>query len=410
MNINEFLRKVLDRNIGVVPIGEASTPQELFDNCISVPYPCDDKRITNAIIGWHNLLSWYAKQDGAILLSRLYESEKDDNDWNNRRNSLTISKNYSYAFCSNFFARVIMTMALNGFVPSKEDFWETMVTKRSLYLGSMFGLTRIEKRISAYSQKVYGKELYTPGWYLAHIIAVNNMAYKEHDDIDLKKIFKLGNESEWNYEPAYGCIVRRNNDEISEREREIAIAHFLRCLDPMNYFLVPNRNNVVYKKINSDDGSPLGENKKVVQFMLIKSYDRFGEAFTDFLRLSLADIDICSIYGKKTEIASARISAKYAPNINKTSYTTKYTDDEELKVVSYYLRNKSGLINVEKAVLHLVNNRGWVAKEILNRRGIDTSSSTIHKGLLIKSDLDVEISRASGILKKTLEEIKKRGL
>lgn len=415
MTIKEFLS---GKNVALtktVPVGNASTPQELYSGCITVPYPCDptDPRsdiITEAIIGWHELLSWYVKQDGAVLLSRLYESEGSSGNWDNRRNSLTISKNYNYAFCSNHFARVIMTMALNGFVPDKKDFWDMMVTDRSFYLSSLFGLTPVEKQIAAYNQKAYNARFYTPGWYLAHIISVKDMPYKEHCDIDVKNIFKLGNKSEWSEDSILGCIVRKNNDSIDLREKEVAVAHFLRCLDPINYFLVPNNNNVIYKKINPDDGSPLGENKFVVQYMMIKAYERFGSAFKDFLNLALADLDIQSVCGTKAAIATAAISVEYAPRINTSGSTQKYTDDEEIEVAVFFLRNHTGLVDAEETVLKVSGKRGWEAKRILNDLGIDTSRKSVHKGLLIKSNIDTEIAKADGVFKTTLEEIKKRGL
>ena len=415
MTIKEFLQGKSVAATKAVPSGAASTPQELYDDCITVPYPCDPHnpqtdKITKAIIGWHELLSWYAKQDGAVLLSRLYESEGTSGNWDNRRNSLTLSDNYNYAFCSNHFARVIMTMALNGFVPDKKDFWDMMVTNRAFYLSSLFGLTPVEKRIAAYCQKAYTPKFYTPGWYLAHIISVKDMPYQGHCDIDVKNIFKLGNESEWSIDSVLGCMVRKNNDSLNPREKKVAIAHFLRCLDPINYFLVPNNNNAIYKKINPDDGSPLGENKFVVQFMMVKAYERFGATFKDFLDLALADLDIISICATKTAVAAAAINAEYAPGLNASGAAPKYTDDEELEVVAYFLRNQVGLIDVEETVLKVSGKRGWEAKRILNDRGIDTSRKSVHKGLLIKSNIDVEISKATGVFKTTLEEIKRRGL
>jgi hypothetical protein len=303
-----------------------------------------------------------------------------------------------------------MTMALNGFVPDKKDFWEMMVTKRAFYLSSLFGLTPVEKRISAYTQKAYNGKFYTPGWYLAHIISVKDMPYKEHGDIDVKKIFKLGKEAEWTLDSVMGCMVRRNNDRIDLRERKVAIAHFLRCLDPINYFLVPNNNNTIYQKINSDDGYPLGENKFVVQFMLIKAYERFGTTFEDFLKRSLADLDIRSICAKRSVVAVAAISAEYAAGINTSGTMPKYSDDEELEVAAYYLRNQIGLIDIEELVLRVSGKLGWEAKRILNNRGIDTSRKSVHKGLLIKSDIDTEIAKANGLLKETLIKIKNKGL
>ena len=145
--------------------------------------------------------------------------------------------------------------------------------------------------------------------------------------------------------------------------------------------------------------------------MLTKVYERFGLVFEDFLDKALADIDIKSIYKQKSSIASAKIHAEYAPGINATGDSRKYTDDEEFEVASYFLKNRLGLVNVEEIVLKVSGKRGWAAKEILNKLGIDTSKKSAHKGLLIESDIDAEIANATNpVFKHTLEEIKKRGL
>lgn len=415
MTIKEFLQEKRSSLTKGVPAGKALTPEELYYDCITVPYPSDPKDsnaavITQAIKEWHDLLSWYAEQDGAVLLSRLYESEGTAGNWNNRRNALTTSGNYSYAFCSNHFARIIMTMALNGFVPDKQDFWDMLVTNREFYLSSLFGLTPVEKRLSAYNQKPYNAKFYTPGWYLAHIISVKDMPYKDSPAVDVKNIFKLGEESDWSFDAIAGCKIRKNKDQLSNGEKAVAVAHFLRCIDPINYFLVPNANNTVYKKIKPDDGSPLGENKFVVQYMLIKAYERFGATFEDFLNRSLADVDIIELCSKKALIAASPIHAEYAIGINSTGSSPKYTHDMELAVAAYYLRNNSGLVEIEDKVLRVSGKLGFDAKRILNEQGIDTSRKSPHKGILLRSNIDDEISRATGALKITLEEIKELGI
>ena len=85
-----------------------------------------------------------------------------------------------------------------------------------------------------------------------------------------------------------------------------------------------------------------------------------------------------------------------------------YTYDEKLEVVCYYLTHDEGLILVEENCMKLVGRHGATAKSILNKMGIKTDGS--FKGLLLKSNIDDEIAKAGLPLKKTLEEIKNRGL
>ena len=58
----------------------------------------------------------------------------------------------------------------------------------------------------------------------------------------------------------------------------------------------------------------------------------------------------------------------------------------------------------------VTNQHGVKTWNILKTLGIDTSKKSPHRGLLSKSNIDIEISKATGVFKKTLEEIKKRGL
>ena len=80
---------------------------------------------------WHDLLVRYATDPESVKLSRLYERtsngtekvyingiEKKKPIWNTRRGMQTVMQDgYTYAFASNYFARLIFSMAYAGFVP-----------------------------------------------------------------------------------------------------------------------------------------------------------------------------------------------------------------------------------------------------------------------------------------------------
>ena len=291
MTIADFLSDINNVDSIGVPTQRASTPEELYQNCIALALK-EEKEITDAIIEWHKLLMRYINnvKNGAVLLSRLYESLKVDDQWANRRGCLTLAKNYNYAFASNHFARVIFTMAINKFVPTDEDFWD-MIVNRKISLSSYLGQTQQAKRISAYPNKSYNIKYYTPGWYLAHVIPVNNHAYQGYENINVYDIYKHGEESEWQYDCALNCMVRKTDDCIDSDKMKVAKAHFLRFLDPINYFLVPGQRHVIYKQIKKGDGWPIGENKYIVDLMTIKAHDRFGKYFEEFLKVALVEDD-----------------------------------------------------------------------------------------------------------------------
>lgn len=87
-----------------------------------------------------------------------------------------------------------------------------------------------------------------------------------------------------------------------------------------------------------------------------------------------------------------------------------YTYNEKITVAYYYLSHNEGLVQVEENCMQLIGRSGATAKYILNKLGLDTSKKTSHKGLLIRSNLDDEISKATGTFKITLETIKKSEL
>lgn len=120
------------------------------------------------------------------------------------------------------------------------------------------------------------------------------------------------------------------------------------------------------------------------------------------------------VVGQQKKPASTGKQSKAATASAKTGSCNsgKYTQDDKYREAAYYLRNNVGLPAVEKACLGC-NNNGSTSKSHLNKLGIDTSSNSVHKGLLSKpgSNIDDEIRKApEGEFKKTLVEIKKRGL
>ena len=84
-----------------------------------------------------------------------------------------------------------------------------------------------------------------------------------------------------------------------------------------------------------------------------------------------------------------------------------YTHDKLIEIAAYYLKNSVGLKPIEQT-FRLKKNKGFEAQAILKALGIDTSGK--FKGILISTNIDDAITNATGLLKETLEEIKRRGL
>ncbi|EPF46901.1 hypothetical protein HMPREF1222_01482 [Treponema vincentii F0403] len=258
-----------------VPTGTASSIEEFYENCIKTTLQKDSSIVKE----WHNLLVEYSKDSESILLSRLYESRKVNGQWDTRRGMETImNDNFSYAFASNFFARIIYSMVYVGFVPEYKNF-KDMFINHIFSLYSFIGTTDCERKYSSFVNKAYKPVFYTQGWYLAHIISINDEQFYKFPNVNIKEILVPGKLSDWKL---FNNIYKRKlNYSFTNDEKKIIIAHFLRFIDPINYFLVPNQNNINVKSI--------GENKNVVDYILRRSFEVYGDSFINFLDLALVD-------------------------------------------------------------------------------------------------------------------------
>lgn len=185
---------------------------------------------------------WYIDQPNAPLFIRKYEAGKNEGEWDNRRGCVVqFQDGFEIVYASNFLAHDIFLMAYHGFVPSKADFM-TAVKNRELRITSG---TKIEKEIRLYPSANKGL-----GYcYLAHIMDVNGRylrddgSYKELSKSEIDWIFPRGVASDWTNSPNKIWHVSRN---LSDSEKELAKAHCLRFLDPMNYYLTPLTKHCVH--------------------------------------------------------------------------------------------------------------------------------------------------------------------
>lgn len=276
MTIAEFL-SISQIKVPIVPETSSNNVSEYFEKCIQIALPSDE-----SVIQWHNLLVKYIEDPDCVFLSRLYESKKTNGIWDNRRGSLTIMKDgLSFAFASNYFARLIYTMAYFGYVPDYDDFKNTL-KNREISLNYIMPPTEVERQIAAYKLKAHKVNFYTPDWYLAHIIAYKDDEYINHEHIKLEDILPLGTATDWNDE-SNGYLVRKLDYTLSPEKKELMKAQFLRFIDPINYFLVPNNSHSSIKSI--------GEDLKVVLYMRARAQEKFGKTYDDFKNLALVRDD-----------------------------------------------------------------------------------------------------------------------
>lgn len=153
------------------------------------------------------------------------------------------------------------------------------------------------------------------------------------------------------------------------------------------------------------------EIRKVVGPLMEKRYDEARVQQEKSIQDTLDILKATGIHAAVYDYSLLKASSTATKGSKGTSISTKkYTYDEKINAVAYYLRTGKGLIQIEEEYMKLFGKKGWIAKAILNELGVDTSRKSIHKGLLSGANIDDEIAKASGTFKITLEEIKKRSL
>ena len=404
MNIEEFLSNDNIFCFPTVPTGSSSTAGEFFRKAIITP------QNTETVRKWHHLLTRYMNDPEAIILSRLYESNQLNGVWDNRRGMLTrMADGFSYACASNDFARIIFTMAYCNFVPEYRDF-KIMMTERKFSLSSCRGLTTVEREHAAFRIKQYHTRFYTQGWYLAHIMAFKRDEYSGYPGIDLRDIITLGTKNQWRNNGDY--YVRELPDTLSEDQKKIAKAQFLRFIDPINYFLVPGR-------YNSSVGN-IGERDEIVNFMRKKYSDTFGDDYKDFMEKALVGQNLIPQQSVET-LGHQQVSVSFRLNLSNHVVTKKanapkmqqptqaqksqFTNHEKASCLKAYLFDGLSYRDLERDVLQIespARGGGFKAQTMMRSFGLISAN----KGLFRGKTLDGAIRQANGTIKDVLKFIK----
>lgn len=273
----------------VLPIGSANTIDDLFAKCIK-PNLLDPKDV----IAWHEMLMKYVDLPDAVYWIRYYEngplidkfgrtltiknngayyikdkrgkiveekpagtlSTKADKKmfkkyhgfrYDTRRACCTqFADGFSYVFVSNYDVHEIFNMIAHHVVPDENEF---LLLMKSLTFPLHYdnGASCYESDIHAYPKigDVHGGVLTEKHWYLAHINSIKNddcPYIRDNGTISALTV----SEKEWLYplgEPNNWEPIKKRflNYSLSSEEKELVKAHFLRFVDPLNYFLSPTK-------------------------------------------------------------------------------------------------------------------------------------------------------------------------
>ena len=131
-----------------------------------------------------------------------------------------------------------------------------------------------------------------------------------------------------------------------------------------------------------------------------------NDLFMRALNLEKVAEDYAALVSVTPSSKSAPTKSVYPKESKKASKRLNLSEDEKLAIVAFYLRNNETFANMDEIHFNIKNQHGVRSYNLLKRYGVTTEQ----KGLLITSNIDDEIAKASGILKETLIKIKNKGL
>lgn len=401
MQLREYLANINKVSINKLEEGHALTVKELFITCVEPNLPKQE-----IVLAWHRLLIRYIHEPDAIFFVRRYASASNKDWLAIRRGFLTkYEDGTSYVFCDNYLAQYFYTMAMDRYVPSYEDFKNTIAERKFPY-GCR--TTKEEGPHQAYKTGKSSK-INSAGWKLAHILSVNESDYSIDYKQNVDKFLPRGDPSEWLCHEGDDYPSRKIDRAISADELTMLRAHFLRLSHPINYFLVPARGNEI-----SRPKSNIGEVREMLAYVYEHCRATYGEVFHEYLR----EVKDGSSFGNEssTDWGDTQIDITYGFGVGKPSENGKaisvgerskqvpgpgITQEQLIAMAKLYLEESVSFRNLEIRVLKIdspVRGGGFIAKTALNDFGIEAK----HKGTIKLLNIEQEIEKAEGVYKSAL--------
>lgn len=377
--------------------GSSTSIEDFYEKVVLINSP--KKEIVEQ---WHKLLIQYINDNEAIFFVRRYASAPKK-DWTKiRRGFLTeYDCGLKYVFCDNYFAHYFFMMAMKKIVPSYKEF-KSLILKRELPYGFM--VTSQEKPFQAY-KKGKAVNINKAGWKLDHINSVNG-DYNFNYTNEKKELFPIGNQSDWKEKKGHVYFSRTIS--LSplniENYKDKVIAHFLRLVHPMNYFLTPQKNRSTFD---------VGGSAEMIAFVREKNKKIYGELYDEFEKLILTEdsSDFSKTFPEIINFGFNRVN-KVKTNVNSKSNNVRKIKtnniknfEKDLNIIKAYLIDCKSYRKIEMELMNIDSqNRGggFIAKSKLNSYGITRE----HKGIINNLNIDQEIEKSFGMLKETLTILK----
>lgn len=395
--LKDFIEKSNKHFIKNLHNGSSTSIEDFYQKVVLINSP--KKEIVEQ---WHELLIQYINDHDAIFFIRRYASAPKK-DWSKiRRGFLTeYDCGLKYVFCDNYFAHYFFMMAMKEIVPSYKEF-KALILSRELPYGFM--VTSQEKPYQAY-KKGKAVNINKAGWKLDHIYSVNG-DYSFNYNNEKKDLFPLGNQSDW---------IEKKDDHYFSRtislppvnivnHKDKVIAHFLRLVHPMNYFLTPQKN-----RSNFD----VGGSAEMIAYVREKNKNIYGELYDEFEKLILTEHssefsknfpEIINFGFNHLKKVKSNIISK-SNNVRKIKTNYVKNSESDLNIIKAYLLDGLSYRKIEMELMNIDSQDrggGFIAKSILNFYGITGE----HKRTINDLNIDQKIETSTGALKETLTALK----
>lgn len=294
----------------------------------------------NVVIEWHTLLMKYIKQSNAVFSLRAYGSGDARRGFLNKV-YINDEESFEIFYTDNSVPFYFYSMAKDGFVPSLTEFNDAMVKNRTFpygYFPSSSG-----KKFAAYP---VGKNpnINTKGYKLAHVFSAgenySDVAGYEEISKFCNAEFPRGVMADWSYHTlSNGKHYRRidiNDNQKAETVRAFAVAHFLRSVHPLNYFLVPmttgiedkktgiKKTNIYWRDNEGQERAEIGEYPKLIEYVAAKIKDQYKDTnvYQEFLDLIFPIGNCIDPKGDNVQIDAEYAIGIWVKKIGSTPVTT----------------------------------------------------------------------------------------
>lgn len=296
-----------------IPLGTAYDFDEFWNNFIEPRLP---KK--SVVLAWHKLLMEYINEEDAVFFIRAFAGPPRKSHLLRRGFYNTTNYGFSAFYGDNGCTAYFYSMAFDGYVPTLKEFEDVMK-------GRVFPCSYIQtKSERAYAAYHYGKDpgIATKGYKIAHVFSSGenfdkaSCGYNTIGDF-CNKEFPRGESEDWSstrtdvYGKYHYREIKIKSMADADRIRKFLVAHFLRTVHPINYFLVPKKANIYWY----DSGilrDEIGENKDLILYVANKLKAIYGTAYDEFVSLIFpSDVSLISAKNKI-------INAEYGPELWRT--------------------------------------------------------------------------------------------